>query len=126
MELASNTDSCLVEGNSPRLIFLAGLPRALMELVRQGILSGITRPVHPRVSDSDSATRRLLPGGGSQLASKRLLYRHSKFSTVLFPWPPGAVPQRIAPDGDIYGCLHDFDLMNSMFAQPGGGLVKAA
>jgi hypothetical protein len=35
---------------------------------------------------------------------------------VLFPGHPGAIPQRITPDGDIYGCLHDFDLMNSMFS----------
>ena len=28
---------------------------------------------------------------------------------------PGAIAQRISPDGDIYGCLHDHDLGSSMF-----------
>jgi len=55
------------------------------------------------------------PAAGSAACIKGFLYSHGKFSTVLFPGHPGAVPQRISPDGDIYGCLHDFDLMNSMF-----------
>jgi hypothetical protein len=46
---------------------------------------------------------------------KGLHYRHGTYSTVLFPGQPGAIPQRITPEGDVYGCLHDFDLMNSMF-----------
>lgn len=37
------------------------------------------------------------------------------YETVLFPAHPGAIPQRIAPDGTIYGCLHDFDTMGSMY-----------
>jgi hypothetical protein len=28
---------------------------------------------------------------------------------------PGAIAQRITPDGDIYGCVHDHDLMASMY-----------
>jgi len=127
MELASNTDSCLVEGNSPRLIFLAGLPRALMELVRQGILSGITRP---RTSQGLAIrllrTRQPTARGCSPACIKGFLYRHGKFSTVLFPGHPGAVPQRIAPDGDIYGCLHDFDLMNSMFGAAWGRIGESS
>ncbi len=55
------------------------------------------------------------PAAGSAACIKGFLYSHGKFSTLLFPGHPGAVPQRITPDGDIYGCLHDFDLMNSMF-----------
>jgi hypothetical protein len=54
------------------------------------------------------------------------------YETVLFPGHPGAIPQRIAPDGTIYGCLHDFDTMGSMYGavwsrfgpsslMPGGG-----
>jgi len=53
---------------------------------------------------------------------KGFLYRHGTFSTVLFPlalpasgYHPGAVPHEITPDGDIYGCLHDYDLGMSMF-----------
>lgn len=46
---------------------------------------------------------------------KGFLYSHGKFSTVVFPGHPGAVAQRITPDGNIYGCLHDFDTEASMF-----------
>lgn len=55
------------------------------------------------------------PATGSVACIKGFLYSGGKFSTVLFPGHPGAIPQRITPDGDIYGCLHDFDLMASMF-----------
>ena len=40
------------------------------------------------------------------------LLREGRFTTIDFP---GAVPWRITRHGDIYGCLHDFDFMNSMF-----------
>ena len=46
---------------------------------------------------------------------KGFLYRHGNFSLVLFPGHPGAVPQRITPRGDIYGCLHDHDTGMSMY-----------
>jgi uncharacterized membrane protein len=46
---------------------------------------------------------------------KGFLYSHGQFSTVLFPGHPGAIPQRITPDGDVYGCLHNTDLGMSMF-----------
>jgi uncharacterized membrane protein len=55
------------------------------------------------------------PAAGSPACIKGFLYRHGKFSTVLFPGHPGAIPQRITPDRSIYGCLHDFDLMGSMY-----------
>jgi hypothetical protein len=55
------------------------------------------------------------PATGSVACIKGFLYSGGKFSTVLVPGHPGAIPQRITPDGDIYGCLHDFDLMGSMF-----------
>jgi hypothetical protein len=42
--------------------------------------------------------------------------RDGKFVTVLFPGHKGAFAQRITPDGDIYGCLHDDDLMTTMFS----------
>jgi hypothetical protein len=35
---------------------------------------------------------------------------------VLFPGHPGAIPGRITPNGDMYGCFHDFDVMASMFS----------
>jgi hypothetical protein len=34
----------------------------------------------------------------------------------MFPGHPGAIPGRITPDGSMYGCLHDFDTMDSMFS----------
>ncbi len=43
------------------------------------------------------------------------LYSRGKFSTITFPKHPGAFAQRITPAGNIYGCLHDFDTMGSMF-----------
>ena len=55
------------------------------------------------------------PAAGSAACIKGFLFSHGKFSTVLFPGHPGAVSQRITPDGDIYGCLHDFDTGPSMF-----------
>jgi hypothetical protein len=55
------------------------------------------------------------PAIGSVACIKGFLYSGGQFSTVLVPGHPGAIPQRISPDRDIYGCLHDFDLMGSMF-----------
>ena len=52
---------------------------------------------------------------GSPSCIHGFLYSHGKFSTITFPGHPGAFAQRITPTGDIYGCLHDFDLMGSMF-----------
>jgi len=34
----------------------------------------------------------------------------------IVPGHPGAIPGRITPDGSMYGCLHDFDVMASMFS----------
>jgi len=54
------------------------------------------------------------PGTGSPACIKGFLYRRGRFEIVLFPGHPGAIPTHISPDGDIYGCLHDFDLGMSM------------
>ena len=56
------------------------------------------------------------PAAGSPACIKGFLYSHGKFSTVLFPGHPGAIPGHITPDGSMYGCLHDFDLMGSMYS----------
>jgi hypothetical protein len=45
---------------------------------------------------------------------KGFIYRHGQFDRLLFPGHPGAVPQRIIPNGDVYGCLHDLDTGMSM------------
>lgn len=55
------------------------------------------------------------PAAESPACTKGFLLSHGKFSIVLNPGHPGAIPQRITPDGTIYGCYHDFDLMGSMF-----------
>jgi hypothetical protein len=55
------------------------------------------------------------PAAGSPACIKGFLYRHGRFSTILFPGHPGAIPTRITPGGSIYGCYHDFDMMGSMY-----------
>jgi len=52
---------------------------------------------------------------GSPPCLKGFLLRHGKFSTVLFPGHEGSIPARITPNGAIYACYHDADLMGSMF-----------
>src|SRR5207248_8915529 len=68
------------------------------------------------------------PAPGSA-CTKGFLYRHGKFSTVLFAGHPGAIPRRIMPDGDVYGCLHDRDVTLSMFgavwSRPGNSSLTA-
>lgn len=67
------------------------------------------------------------PGGdivGNYVASpgtsvsdiKGFLYDHGTLTTVTFPGHPGAIVARITPDGTMYGCFHDFDVMGSMFS----------
>lgn len=80
------------------------------------IVGNYVAPYTPGVSDSAPlGSPAYCPAAGSAACIKGFLYSHGKFSTVLFPGHPGAVPQRITPDGDIYGCLHDFDTGLSMF-----------
>ncbi len=43
------------------------------------------------------------------------LYSQGTFQTLTYSGHPGSFAQRITPDGSIYGCLHDFDLMGSMY-----------
>jgi hypothetical protein len=45
---------------------------------------------------------------------KGFIYHHGEFASLLFPGHPGAIPQRITPNGDVYGCLHDLDTGMSM------------
>ncbi len=95
---------------------LAGVAGTLPTIARGispsgDIVGNYTAPVSSAPEDSPA----YCPAAGSPACIKGFLYRHGRFSTVLFPGHPGAIPQRITPDGDIYGCLHDFDLMASMF-----------
>ncbi len=52
---------------------------------------------------------------GNAACIKGFRYHRGHFTTLLFPGHPGAIPQRISPDGDVYGCLHDQDTGMSMF-----------
>lgn len=55
------------------------------------------------------------PTGRPAACVKGFIYRHGQFERLLFPGHPGAVPQRITPNGDVYGCLHDLDTGMSMY-----------
>ena len=101
------------------LVGVAGtLPTVARGISPSGEIVGqFTAPYNPPTSTSagfDSPA--YCPAIGSAACIKGFLYRRGKFSVVLFPGHPGAVPGRITPDGDIYGCLHDFDVMASMFS----------
>lgn len=63
---------------------------------------------------------------GSPPCIKGFLLRHGTFSTVLFPGHEGSIPARITPNGNIYACYHDADLMGSMFgfARIGSGFTS--
>ena len=67
------------------------------------------------VSVAPWGDRAYCPAAGSPACIKGFLLSHGRFSTILFPGHPGAIPQRITPDGTIYGCYHDLDTMGSMF-----------
>jgi hypothetical protein len=76
------------------------------------IVGSFIAPVNTSVAPQSPA---YCPGTGSPACIKGFLYRHGKFAVVLAPGHPGAIPAHISPDGDIYGCLHDFDLDMSMY-----------
>lgn len=44
------------------------------------------------------------------------LLSQGHYSEVQFPGHLGTIAQRIMPNGDILGCLHDTDLMSTMYA----------
>lgn len=93
------------------------------------IVGNFTAPYNPPASTSvgfDSPA--YCPAAGSVACIKGFLYSHGQFSAVLVPGHPGAIPQRITPDGDIYGCLHDFELMADMlgFARTRFGFISLA
>ncbi len=61
------------------------------------------------------------PGGPPNIHG--FLLSQGTFSLVQFPGAnfPGAIAQRIGPNGDIYGCIHNTDLMGTMH-----GFVRTA
>jgi hypothetical protein len=91
-----------------------------------GALATVARGISPTgdivgqytapVSSAPWGSSAYCPAVGSTACIKGFLYSHGAFSNVLFPGHPGAIPGRITPDGSMYGCYHDFDVMNSMFS----------
>jgi len=77
------------------------------------IVGQYTAPVNAAVPQDSPA---YCPAVGSAACTKGFLYSHGEFATVVFPGHPGAIPGRITPDGGMYGCFHDFDVMASMFS----------
>jgi hypothetical protein len=75
------------------------------------IVGSFTAPV----SSAPATSPAYCPAATSTYCIKGFLYSRGKFSLVLFPGHVGAIAQRITPTGDIYGCLHDFDMMGTMY-----------
>ncbi len=75
------------------------------------IVGSFTAPV----SSAPATSPAYCPALGSTYCIKGFLYSRGKFSLVLFPGHVGAIAQRITPTGDIYGCLHDFNMMSTMY-----------
>jgi len=82
------------------------------EIVGQHVM-----PINPNVpQDSPLYCPPNLPNGTADAACIKGFYLgRGGYSMVTFPGHPGAIPQRITADGDIYGCLHDRDTGMSMF-----------
>jgi hypothetical protein len=94
------------------------LPTAARGIGPSGDIVGqFNAPYNPPLSTSvgfDSPA--YCPAAGSAACIKGFLYSRGKFSAVLFAGHPGAIPGRIAPNGSIYGCLHDYLAMADMFS----------
>lgn len=104
-----------------------------ISLSGRDIVGRFTAPYNPPISTNaplDSPA--YCPGTGSPACIKGFVYSMdegdpddedrdadagvSHFRGITFPGHPGAIPARFTPDGSLYGCLHDFDLMESMFS----------
>ena len=91
-------------------------------LLRDGVFTTINAP-YEGVTVTDA--RGISPDGDIvgtyRIAGERsvdihgfLLTKHGEFVRVDFPGHKNTIPQRISPDGTIYGCYHDDDTMGSM------------
>ena len=88
------------------------LPTAARGINPQGeIVGSFTAPL----SSAPAGSPAYCPALGSTYCIKGFLYSHGKFSLVLFPGHVGAIAQRITPTGDIYGCIHDYNMMSTMY-----------
>lgn len=100
------------------LVGVAGtLPTAANGINAAGdIVGNFTAPYSAPGSTSVGVNDpRYCPAANSPACIKGYMYSHGEYSVVLFPGHPGAFPWHFSPEGDIYGCLHDYDLMRSMF-----------
>jgi hypothetical protein len=92
---------------------------------RGEIVGSYTLPVHDPANPPAEDSPLYCPSAGDAACNKGFYYWRGNFSTVMFPTTvdenekehkhPGAIAQRITPEGDIYGCLHDHDTGMSMF-----------
>ena len=92
---------------------------------RGEIVGQYTLPVHDLNNPPPEDSPLYCPSAADPACVKGFHYWHGEFSTLMFPTTvdengqlhkhPGAIAQRITPDGDIYGCVHDHDLGPSMF-----------
>jgi hypothetical protein len=88
------------------------LPTAARGISPAGdIVGSFTAPV----SSAPATSTAYCPAASSTYCIKGFLYSQAKFSLVLFPGHVGAIAQRITPTGGIYGCLHDSDMMGTMY-----------
>ena len=92
---------------------------------RGEIVGQFTVPVHDPSNPPPEDSPLYCPSAADPACIKGFHYWRGEFSIVMFPATvdenghshkhPGAIAQRITPDGDIYGCVHDHDLGPSMF-----------
>lgn len=71
--------------------------------------------VAPFSSETSVDSPNYCPAAHPAACIKGFVYRHGQFRLLLFPGHPGAIPQRITPNGDVYGCLHDLNTGMSMY-----------
>lgn len=96
---------------------IAGVAGTLPTVVRGISPSGeLVGTYTAPVSSAPFGSANYCPAAGSAACTKGFLYSGGEFFHVTFPGHPGTVPGRIGPDGSIYGCFHDFDIMASMFS----------
>lgn len=92
---------------------------------RGEIVGSYVLPVHDLSHPPSEDSPLYCPAAADPACTKAFYYYRGKFTTLRFPNTvdafgvehvhPGGIAQRITPDGDIYGCVHDHDLMGSMF-----------
>jgi hypothetical protein len=96
---------------------------------RGEIVGSYTVPVNDSPDEFPEDSPLYCPSANNAACNKGFHYWGGNFSTVTFPSTfveredgtreehkhPGAIAQRITPEGDIYGCLHDHDTGMSMF-----------